>query len=407
MSNGHLLLSSNEDREMTKFFDLGELEELGMSKKIKERINELEERLSKTKVNKATQKSINFIRAQLAKLRDDLVRITTSKKGGGGGFGIKKSGDAQVAFIGFPSVGKSSLLNLLTGGNTDSKVAAYDFTTLNAIPGMMNIEGASIQLIDLPGIILGAAGGKGRGKEVLAVVRTADLILTMICVRPDGTINFDDLDTIRKEIHDAGIRLNARPPRIQVKEQMSGGVNLTSRGKQLMDEEEVEALMSGLNVRNAGVYFAEPMITPEQLIDHVMSNRIYTKELVVINKSDLIKEPISTSQLSEQIGHDRWILISAKEEENIDALRRKIFEELELIRVYLKPPRQEADMEEPIILHQGDTIEALCTKIHHRFVKDYRYALVWGKSAKHPGQKFKEMDHELADEDVVSIYLER
>jgi len=392
---------------MTKFFDLGELEELGMSKKIKERINELEERLSKTKVNKATQKSINFIRAQLAKLRDDLVRITTSKKGGGGGFGIKKSGDAQVAFIGFPSVGKSSLLNLLTGGSTDSKVAAYDFTTLNAIPGMMNIEGASIQLIDLPGIILGAAGGKGRGKEVLAVVRTADLILTMICVRPDGTINFDDLDTIRKEIHDAGIRLNARPPRIQVKEQMSGGVNLTSRGKQLMDEEEVEALMSGLNVRNAGVYFAEPMITPEQLIDHVMSNRIYTKELVVINKSDLIKEPISTSQLSEQIGHDRWILISAKEEENIDALRRKIFEELELIRVYLKPPRQEADMEEPIILHQGDTIEALCTKIHHRFVKDYRYALVWGKSAKHPGQKFKEMDHELADEDVVSIYLER
>lgn len=392
---------------MTKFFDLGELEELGMSKKIKERINELEERLSKTKVNKATQKSINFIRAQLAKLRNDLVRITTSKKGGGGGFGIKKSGDAQVAFIGFPSVGKSSLLNLLTGGSTDSKVAAYDFTTLNAIPGMMNIEGASIQLIDLPGIILGAAGGKGRGKEVLAVVRTADLILTMICVRPDGTINFDDLDTIRKEIHDAGIRLNARPPRIQVKEQMSGGVNLTSRGKQLMDEEEVEALMSGLNVRNAGVYFAEPMITPEQLIDHVMGNRIYTKELVVINKSDLIKEPISTSQLSEQIGHDRWILISAKEEENIDALRRKIFEELELIRVYLKPPRQEADMEEPIILHQGDTIEALCTKIHHRFVKDYRYALVWGKSAKHPGQKFKEMDHVLADEDVVSIYLER
>ena len=125
-----------------------------MSEKIKERINELEERLSKTNVNKATQKSINFIKAQLAKLRDDLVRINTSKKGGSGGFGIKKSGDAQVAFIGFPSVGKSSLLNLLTEGNTDSKVAAYDFTTLKAIPGMMTIEGASIQLIDLPGIIL-------------------------------------------------------------------------------------------------------------------------------------------------------------------------------------------------------------------------------------------------------------
>ena len=110
---------------------------LVMSEKVEDRIKELEERLANTKVNKATQKSINFIKAQLAKLREDLIRIASSKKGGGGGYGVKKSGDAQVAFIGFPSVGKSSLLNLLTEGNTQSKVAAYDFTTIRAVPGMM------------------------------------------------------------------------------------------------------------------------------------------------------------------------------------------------------------------------------------------------------------------------------
>ncbi|MFX1339853.1 MAG: GTPase, partial [Promethearchaeota archaeon] len=114
-----------------------------MSEKVEERIKELEERLANTVPNKHTMKSINYMKAQIAKLREDLIRIASSKKGGGTGFGIKKSGDAQVAFIGFPSVGKSSLLNLLTEGDTHSKVAAYDFTTITAIPGMMNIEKAN------------------------------------------------------------------------------------------------------------------------------------------------------------------------------------------------------------------------------------------------------------------------
>jgi len=378
-----------------------------MSEKIEERIKDLEERLASTKVNKSTQKSINFIKAQLAKLREDLIRIAISKKGGGTGFGIKKSGDAQVAFIGFPSVGKSSLLNLLTEGNTHSKVAAYEFTTISAIPGMMNIEDANIQLIDLPGIILGAATGKGRGKEVIGVVRTAELILNIICFRQDGTINLTDLNIMRKELNDAGIRLNIQPPRIQIKERIKGGIHFTYKGNQLMDKDEVKALMNELKVRNAGVYFVEPNITAEQLIDHVMGNRVYTKEFVVINKSDLMKTPIPHEEITEAIGHNHWVMISAKNKENINILKHKIFLELNLIRVYLKPPRQEADMNEPIILHRGDTIETLCRKIHKRFINDYRYALVWGKSAKHPGQKFNNFNHIVEDGDVVSIYLKR
>ncbi|MFX1288735.1 MAG: GTPase, partial [Promethearchaeota archaeon] len=328
-----------------------------MSEKVEERIKELEERLASTKVNKATQKSINFIKAQLAKLREDLIRISSSKKGGGGGFGIKRTGDAQVAFIGFPSVGKSSLLNLLTEGNTHSKVAAYDFTTVTAIPGMMNIEDAKIQLIDLPGIILGAAAGKGRGKEVLAAVRSAELVLIIICFRPDRTINFSDLEAIRTELNNAGIRLNTKPPKIVIKERTRGGIHFTYKGHQLMDADEVKSLMNELKIRNAGVYFSEPDIKPEELIDFVFGNRIYTKEFVVINKSDLMKAPISSEKITEAIGHEHWVMISAKNEENINTLKHCIFTELNLIRVFLKPPRQEADMNEPIILHQGDTLE--------------------------------------------------
>jgi len=229
-----------------------------MSEKVEDRIKELEERLASTIPNKATQRSINYIKAQLAKLRESLIKIVSSKKGGGGGFGIKKSGDAQVAFIGFPSVGKSSLLNLLTEGDTHSKVAAYDFTTVTAIPGMMDIEDAKIQLIDLPGIILGAATGKGRGKEVLGAVRSAELILIIICFRQDGTINFTDLKNIRNELFNASIRLNTQPPRISIKKQTRGGIHFTSKGHQLMDKNEVKSLINELGLRNAGVYFSEP-----------------------------------------------------------------------------------------------------------------------------------------------------
>jgi small GTP-binding protein len=89
-----------------------------------------------------------------------------------------KSGDARVALVGFPSVGKSTILSKLT--KTESVAASYEFTTLTCIPGKIEYKGAQIQLLDLPGIIEGAAQGKGRGRQVIAVARTADIVLMML-----------------------------------------------------------------------------------------------------------------------------------------------------------------------------------------------------------------------------------
>ena len=80
--------------------------------------------------------------------------------------------------VGFPSVGKSTLLTMLTG--TESEAAAYEFTTLTCIPGVIHYNGSKIQLLDLPGIIEGAAQGKGRGREVIACAKSADLILMVL-----------------------------------------------------------------------------------------------------------------------------------------------------------------------------------------------------------------------------------
>jgi len=88
------------------------------------------------------------------------------KSGGKGeGFDVARYGDARVALIGFPSVGKSTLLSEVT--ETKSDAAAYEFTTLTCIPGVIHYKDSKIQLLDLPGIIEGAAEGKGEVKLVL------------------------------------------------------------------------------------------------------------------------------------------------------------------------------------------------------------------------------------------------
>ena len=70
------------------------------------------------------------------------------------------------------------MLNTIT--KTESAAASYEFTTLTCIPGVIEYQGAKIQLLDLPGIIEGAAQGKGRGRQVIAVARTSDLVIMML-----------------------------------------------------------------------------------------------------------------------------------------------------------------------------------------------------------------------------------
>ena len=151
-----------------------------------ERIKEIEAEMARTQKNKATNYHLGTLKAKLAKLRSELFEQQSGGSGGGGGegFDVARNGDARVALIGFPSVGKSTLLGALT--STESEAAAYEFTTLTCIPGSLKYKGSKIQVLDLPGIIEGAAHGAGRGKEVIAVARSADAILIVLDAGKEG-----------------------------------------------------------------------------------------------------------------------------------------------------------------------------------------------------------------------------
>ena len=117
------------------------------------------------------------LKAKLAKYRSQLLEPgKTAEKGEG--FAVQSFGNARVCMIGFPSVGKSTMLSTLT--ETKSEVAAYEFTTLTCIPGMIHYKNSKIQLLDLPGIIEGASEGRGRGRQVIAVAKACDLVLIVL-----------------------------------------------------------------------------------------------------------------------------------------------------------------------------------------------------------------------------------
>ncbi len=85
-----------------------------------QKIAEIEAEMERTQKNKATSYHLGLLKAKLAKLKREIIEPAGGKKGGtaGEGFEVSKSGDARVGMIGFPSVGKSTLLTKLTGNTT-------------------------------------------------------------------------------------------------------------------------------------------------------------------------------------------------------------------------------------------------------------------------------------------------
>lgn len=332
----------------------------------------------------------------MAKLRRELDDNKHGKNVSSGkeneGFNVRKSGDASVVLVGLPSVGKSTLLNVLT--NAKSRTGSYQFTTLTAVPGMMEYNGSKIQILDLPGIVEGASKGRGLGRKVLSVARNADLVLMILDVfQPEL------LEMLERELHEVGIRINKKHPQVFIEKAHYGGIAVHDQVSDIPDNIVKEILrIHGIN--NGRIIIKEPNLTMDQLIDVVTGNRIYLPSLVVLNKIDLVDSKF-ISQIEKKV--QNFIPISADRKTNIDDLKSLIYDKLAFIRIFLKPKGDKID-QEPLIMNQDCTIRDVCQKIHRNFVKDFKHAYVWGSSVKFSSQKVG-LDHRLNDKDVLRIIL--
>jgi small GTP-binding protein len=364
---------------------------------IDEQIKELEEEIANTKYNKATQGHIGKLKAKIARLMNEQEKRRSAKGGGGKGYSVKKAGNATVALVGFPSVGKSTLLNQLTGAK--SATASYHFTTLDVIPGVLEYNHAKIQILDMPGLIKGASKGKGKGKEVIAAARSADVILFVADVfNPDLTI-------LRNELWDAAIRINQKAPDVVITSYEYGGISIKPTVKLTKIDEQLAAdMVSAYGHVNATVVIRED-IDEDQLLDVLAGNRVYIDAIVAVNKIDLA-DAEKRENVYKKIPDMRKVPVSGVTGEGIEDLKKALFETINMIRVYLKPQGQEADMEIPLVVKNGSSIGDVCENIHRTFRPNFRYAMVWGKSAKFPGQTVG-IDHIVQDEDVVTIIVRR
>jgi uncharacterized protein len=367
---------------------------------IPEKIKEIQDQIHRTQINKATEFHIGLLKAKIARLKREMqenVHGKTMHTGGENvGFDVRKAGDATVVLIGLPSVGKSTLLNSLT--NAKSRVASYQFTTLTAVPGMLHYRGAKIQVLDLPGIIEGASGGKGFGKRVLSVARGADLVLIVLDV-----FQPHHLGVLKKELAEAGVRLDEQPPNIVVEKTSIGGLSINAQVPIKASERLIKEIMRLYGLHNGRLIIREPNLTDDQLIDALNGNRIYVPSVVVLNKIDLVN-PSFIQEVKSKIGsnNNNFVPVSADSGINIDVLKDLIYKRLGFMRIYMRPKGGETDYKEPLIIKNGATVQDVCNKIHRNMAKNYRYGLVWGKSAKFDGQKVG-LDHRLYDEDVITI----
>lgn len=367
-----------------------------MSDSLRQKIAEIEAEYARTQKNKATESHLGLLKAKLAKLKREL--LDASGRGGGGGAGergfeVSKSGDTRVGLVGFPSVGKSTLLTRLTG--THSEAAAYEFTTLTAIPGTMHYRGARIQILDLPGIIEGARDGKGRGRQVIAAARTCNMLLIVL----DAAKPMTHLKKIMHELDGFGIRLNQTPPDIVFQKKERGGISYQAQVPQsVLTQELVTSVLREFRISNANVILRCDA-TVDQLIDVVEGNRKYMPAIYVLNKIDQLT--IEDLDIIAELPHH--CPISAHHGWNLDELMEKIWDECNMLRIYTKPKGQIPDYASPVILHlTNPTVEQFCNRIHRGIMSEFKHAWVWGSSVKHQPQRVGK-DHVLNDEDVVQI----
>ncbi|XP_036134318.1 developmentally-regulated GTP-binding protein 2 isoform X2 [Molossus molossus] len=307
---------------------------------ILEKISEIEKEIARTQKNKATEYHLGLLKAKLAKYRAQLLEPSKSASSKGEGFDVMKSGDARVALIGFPSV------------------------------------------------------GKGRGRQVIAVARTADVVIMML----DATKGEVQRSLLEKELESVGIRLNKHKPNIYFKPKKGGGISFNSTVTLTQCSEKlVQLILHEYKIFNAEVLFREDC-SPDEFIDVIVGNRVYMPCLYVYNKID----QISMEEVDRLARKPNSVVISCGMKLNLDYLLELLWEYLALTCIYTKKRGQRPDFTDAIILRKGASVEHVCHRIHRSLASQFKYALVWGTSTKYSPQRVG-LTHTMEHEDVIQI----
>ncbi len=305
-----------------------------------EKIKALEVMMAVIPKHKGTERLRGQLKSRMAKLKEELQKRPTVSRAEQA-YTIKREGAAQVVLLGLPNSGKSSLLSRIT--NASSEIADYPFTTQKPIPGMMKFENLQIQLVDTPPLQLDHVE-----PGFPNLIRNADALLLLIDLMEDAVFQ---MEILLEELERMRIKIVGRGP-IPLPE--VGWVSL--------------------------------------------------RALLIGNKCDVKNAMEEYRKLENRFKNAFPVLpISAREEMNLDELKKEVYQILDILRVYTKVPGKEPDLTEPVILKKGSTLEELALSIHKDFAAKLRYAKIWG-SGKFGGQMVKR-DYRVSEGDVIELHI--
>lgn len=305
-----------------------------------EKVTALEELISTVPKHKGTDKLRADLRRRLSKLREETTR--KKKSGRGDLYTVERQGAAQVALVGFPNSGKSSILDALT--NAHPVIADYPISTVMPLSGMMHFEDIQFQLVDLPPI-----GNESTDGWVSGILRIANILMLVIDLSEDPDIQ---VELLIEQITDWKILVK-------------------KKGERIIEEKE---------------------------------SLTYKPVILAANKSDLPGAEERLKGLRQKYGFVYPIVgISTTQKKGFEELRTVVFENSRIIRVYAKEPGKEPDMDTPFTLPFGSDVLDLARSIHKDFVKNLKYARIWG-STKFGGQRVQK-DYVLHDRDIVEYHL--
>ena len=307
---------------------------------IPEKVAALQEMLALMPKHKGTDHLKADLRARVAKLMDELDHPAASRGGRPYPFAIRREGAGQAVLVGPPNSGKSSLLAALTGAK--ARVGAYPFTTQVPEPGMLRFENIYVQVVDTPPLSEGRLESR-----LFGLMRNADVLVAVVDL---GAGPATQVEAVLRLLRRWGIQLlglgdDAEPDREQTDKRLVMAANKADLGGAL---DSFQRLLAGYGERF----------------------------------------PVVMTSATEAVG--------------LEDLAWEIFRSLGVIRVYTAAPGAEPNLENPLVLPQGSTVEEAATAIHKAWQQKLKYALLWG-SAKFEGQRVGR-EHVLADGDVVELH---
>ncbi len=363
---------------------------------LEERILATEELIRLAPKHKGTEKLLRMLKRRLAKLRQEL-RTKQGRRVGRGGpsFAVKKEGAAQIALVGAPNSGKSTMIHQLTAARP--KIDNYSFTTRQPLPGMMQFEDVQIQLVEVPAVIEGSSLGKGLGAQPLSVARNADAIALVV----DASMEpIEQVRILINELEAAGVRLNQQPPKLSIQRRATGGIEVRGAGAFEGDEAELKRILQKHRIHNALLTIDEP-VTTEDLEELLDESLVYRRAFILLTKCDP-SDAAEKLKLLEREFEGRFRTIDTQGVG--ERLKRAIFENLDLIRVYTKRPDEEP-AKRPLVLPKGSTIFDVAGAVHKDFAKELEFARVWG-STRFPGQQVPR-EYALQDKDIVELHASK